>query len=92
MPLLDAELATLDAIDDDLLDATELAIELIVELVTELLLELTNELAAELATDEVVPHAETTPKGAGCVLQVLRAIQLLLFSHPQPLWVVTHSG
>lgn len=83
--VLDTELATLDAtldtIEDDLLDATELAIELITELATELLLELAIELTTELVTDElavdeVIPQADTTPKGAGCVLQVLRAIQL----------------
>lgn len=67
LPILDVELVVLDETDAD---------ELIAELTAELLLELTTELATELATDEVVPHAETTPKGAGCVLQVLRAIQL----------------
>ena len=71
LPILDVELVVLDE-TDDLLDADEL----IAELTAELLLELTTELATELATDEVVPHAETTPKGAGCVLQVLRAMQL----------------
>lgn len=67
LPILDVELVVLDETDAD---------ELIAELTAELLLELTTELATELATDEVVPHAETTPKGAGCVLQVFRAIQL----------------
>jgi len=92
LPMLDIELATLDAMADDLLDAAELAIELITELATELLFELAIELNTELATDEVVPQADTTPKGAGWVLQVLRAMQLFWSSQPQPLWVVTHTG
>ena len=69
---------------------------------------LLTELLALLATDDVEDAEEdegtllelltldaeppTTPYGAGCEAQVLVAIQLVLFSQPQPLWVVPHSG
>lgn len=86
LPAGAAELATEEAIlldeDDDermLLDD---------ELITLLVL-LTTELE-ELATDDEL--SPTMPQGAGCALQVARAIQLWLFSHPQPLLVVTHKG
>lgn len=44
------------------------------------------------ALDDTQLAAFTRPNGAGWVLQVLREIQLLLFSYPQPFVVVTHTG
>jgi len=43
-------------------------------------------------TLELLAESPTMPKGAGCDAQVLREIQLLPFSYPQPPVVVTHSG
>lgn len=56
----------------------------------------TTLLTTELELESGVLLAElplpSMPKGAGCAAQVLREIQLWLFSQPQPLWVVTQSG
>lgn len=73
---------------EELLDEETIEEELL-ELTLELLLELTVELDELLGALELPP---TMPKGAGCELQVLREIQLLLLSQPQPLVVVTQSG
>ncbi len=48
------------------------------------------ELSDEL--DAGQPGLLITPNGDGCVAQVVREIQLLLFSYPHPLCVVTHKG
>lgn len=48
------------------------------------------EVSDELETGQ--PGLLTTPNGDGCVVQVAREIQLLLFSYPHPLCVVTHKG
>jgi hypothetical protein len=62
------------------------------EIATDELLEIAaRELELELAGVELVGVPLTTPKGAGCALQVLRAMQLCWFSQPQPLAVVTHK-
>lgn len=50
-------------------------------------LELAGTLDDELGQDA----PPTMPKGAGWLVQVLREIQLRLFSQPQPLWVVLHK-
>ena len=79
-------------LDDELL-ATRL--ELLLEAGAELeLLDAGLELdeGLELAGLELEVPPPTMPQGAGCELQVLREIQLRFCSHPQPLWVVTHSG
>lgn len=38
------------------------------------------------------PGLLITPNGDGCAVHVAREIQLLLFSYPHPLCVVTHKG
>jgi hypothetical protein len=58
-------------------------------LTKELLLEIAAALDELLGVLEVLP---SIPKGEGCDVHVLREIQLALFSQPQPLVVVTHSG
>lgn len=63
--------------------------ELLTTLEEELLTTLEEELLATEEELEVLPS--TTPYGAGCELQVLRAIQLRFCSHPQPLAVVVHK-
>ncbi len=75
--LLDEELLLEDAPEDDELDELEL-----------------DEL--ELLEDElellVEPQLSTTPPPPHWLLQVLAPIQLWLFSQPQPLSWLTHSG
>ena len=78
---------------DDALLATRL--ELLLDAGAELeLLDAGLELdeGLELAGLELEVPPPTMPQGAGCELLVLREIQLRFCSHPQPLWVVTHSG
>lgn len=77
------ELATLER--TELTELTELATlerdELTELLTTELLMELELERTLELLTRlEEVAQFDLTPNGAGWLLQVLREIQLLLFS------------
>ncbi len=73
-PVLEIELAVLEVIEDLLDEARLLGAELLIG--TEL-----EELLAELLiTELVVPQAAITPNGAGWLVQVERAMQLLLFS------------
>ena len=92
-------------LDEDLLDTLEELTELLVvtmldELERELLdggntedeeLERLDVVTLELE-DTPQPGAAVKPNGEGCEVQVDLEIQLLLFSYPQPLWVVTHTG
>ena len=71
----ETELVTLEA--TELLELTTLELEL--ERTLELLLT-GVELALLLTKLDEVPQADLTPNGAGWLLQVLREIQLLLFS------------
>ena len=82
-------------------DATELLLrgtELGIELLETGLLVLTALLVPRLLDDTGCEDCAeldadpTIPKGAGCDAQVVRLTQLLLFSQPQPAWVVTQSG
>ena len=73
-------------------DVLEEELELLLDDELELLeLELLEELLLdeELLEEEPPP---TTPYGAGWDSQVLREIQLWLFSQPQPLCVFRHKG
>jgi hypothetical protein len=83
-----ATLELLGATDERELGAIELVVA------TDELLGATDERelgATELvvATDELLAMLEDPPT---TLIQVEREIQLLLFSQPQPLWVLTHSG
>ena len=81
-----AEVATLELA---ILELTRLELATDDELLLELIA-LDGVLDATLeGADEAAP---TIPNGAGWLVQVRAEIQLLLFSQPQPLWVVTHSG
>lgn len=46
----------------------------------------------ELKDELDTPQLLTMPNGEGWLVQVDVEMQLLLFSYPQPLWVLTHTG
>lgn len=69
----------LGAIDERELGATELVV-------------VTDELLGAIDERELEPGATLLAEPPTTLIQVEREIQLLLFSQPQPLWVVTHKG
>jgi hypothetical protein len=56
------------------------------------LVALERELDTEDGALDETPQTPVTPNGEGWLAQVVLEIQLLLFSYPQPLAVVTHNG
>lgn len=86
---------------EELLLGTELELVAILELlgaiderelgVTELVVA-TDELLGVIDERELEPGAILLDDSPTTLIQVEREIQLLLFSQPQPLWVVTHRG
>lgn len=91
-PTLEFALDELEEFTDELEE--EITDELEEELIDELEDELDGMLLETLLLEvtELEEPLPTTPKGAGCAAQSVRPTQLLLFSHPQPVWVDTHNG
>jgi hypothetical protein len=71
------------------LEERELLLDDLLEAMLERTLEEPNEELDALDCTQALP---VIPNGDGWLVQVAREIQLLLFSYPQPLCVVTHRG
>jgi hypothetical protein len=85
---------------DELVRGTELEVVAILELLGAIDERELGATELVVATEELLGAIDDRELELGAILdepptifiQVERAIQLLLFSQPQPLWVVTHKG